>query len=66
MIIEDETPVDLLRRAIEIGENMIRIADAVNQPVAGNYFSIGLDILRGAAEAESSRVQAMSVQNSDR
>lgn len=40
---------DLLRRAIGIGENMIRIADAVGQPLAGNYFSIGLDILRRAA-----------------
>ncbi len=44
---------DLLRQAIEIGENMIRIADAVGQPVAGNYFSIGLELLRDAAQESS-------------
>lgn len=49
MSVSDSDAEDLLKQAIAIGENMIRIADAIGQPLAGNYFSIGLDILRHAA-----------------
>lgn len=56
---------ELLRQAIAIGENMIRIADAIDQPLAGNYFSIGLDILRRAAGEEDWGWEAMAASADD-
>ena len=35
----------LLAQAIAIGRELVRICDAVDQPVAGNHIALGLDLL---------------------
>lgn len=41
---------ELLRRAIAIGEELVRISDSVNQPLASVHIATGLDILRAHAD----------------
>ena len=38
--------IELLRRAIAIGEELVRISDSVDQPLASVHIATGLDILR--------------------
>ena len=47
----DENAAELLLRAVEIGENLIRIADTLDEDLAANYISAGLELLRARAEA---------------
>ena len=40
----------LARRAIEIGEQLVRICDTMGQPEAGNHIVTGLEIMRVAVQ----------------
>ena len=46
--------IDLLRRAIAIGEELVKISDTVRQPLASVHIATGLDILRAHAELRES------------
>jgi hypothetical protein len=48
---------DQLRRAIELGEELLRITDAIGQPLAAVHIASGLDILNALAERELSRTE---------
>lgn len=41
---------ELLRRAIAIGNELVRISDTVRQPLAAVHIQHGLDMLRAHAE----------------
>ena len=47
---EAEDSAELLYRAIEIGQTLVRIADNLGEGIAGNYLSSGLELLRARAE----------------
>ena len=40
-----EDAAALLTQAIEIGRQLVRICDSVDQPIAGNHIALGLDLL---------------------
>lgn len=46
--------IELLRRAIAIGEELVRISDAIRQPVASVHIQTGIDILRAHAALSES------------
>lgn len=48
--IEELSEAELLHRLIVLGEGLVRVCDVVGQPMAGNYFSMALDILRADAD----------------
>jgi hypothetical protein len=42
--------MELLRRAIAIGDELVKISDSVKQPLASVHIATGLDILRAHAQ----------------
>lgn len=41
---------ELLQRAIANGRELVRIVDAIDQPLAGIYIGTGIDILKAHAD----------------
>ncbi|WP_457309852.1 hypothetical protein [Sphingomonas sp. UYAg733] len=47
------TEVELIRRLIEVGDSLVRVCDVVDQPIAGNYIAMALDILRADSDLKA-------------
>ncbi|WP_034159937.1 hypothetical protein [Sphingomonas sp. ERG5] len=54
----DLSEAETIRRLIAVGDSLVRVCDAVDQSVAGNYIAMALDILRADADlkAEMGRI----------
>lgn len=52
MTVEDEIRVELMRRAVALGEELIRLADDLGHPIAGNHICQGVEMMRAQAEAD--------------
>jgi hypothetical protein len=52
MTVEDEIRVELMRRAVALGEELVRLADDLGHAIAGNHISQGVEMMRARAEAD--------------
>ncbi|HVF92930.1 MAG TPA: hypothetical protein VM900_01305 [Sphingomonas sp.] len=50
MTVEDQIRVELMRRAVALGDELVRLADDLGQPVAGNHICQGVELMRAYAE----------------
>ncbi|HEX8418659.1 hypothetical protein [uncultured Sphingomonas sp.] len=51
MTVEDQIRVELMRRAVALGEELIRLADDLGLSIAGNHICQGVEMMRAQAEA---------------
>lgn len=51
MSVDDQIRAELMRRAVALGEELIRLADDLGHPVAGNHICLGVELMRARAEA---------------
>lgn len=51
MTVEDKIRLELMRRAVALGEELIRLADDLGHPIAGNHICQGVELMRAHAEA---------------
>lgn len=50
---EGLSEAELIRRLIEVGDSLVRVCDVVDQPTAGNYIAMALDILRADSDLKA-------------
>ena len=56
MTIEDQVRSELVRRAVALGEELIRLADDLGHPVAATHICQGVEMMRRHAIPEHDRV----------
>ncbi|WP_261300318.1 hypothetical protein [Sphingomonas alpina] len=49
----DLSEAETIRRLIAVGDSLVRVCDAIDQSVAGNYIAMALDILRADADLKA-------------
>jgi hypothetical protein len=50
MTVEDQIRIELMRRAVALGEELIRLADDLGLSIAGNHICQGVEMMRAHAE----------------
>lgn len=51
MTVEDQIRIELMRRAVALGEELVRLADDLGLSIAGNHICQGVEMMRAQAEA---------------
>ena len=46
MVTNEEIRLELIRRAIALGEELLRLADDLGHPIAGNHICQGIELMR--------------------
>ena len=50
MTVEDQIRIELMRRAVALGEELIRLADDLGLSIAGIHICQGVEMMRAHAE----------------
>ena len=52
MTVEDQIRIELMRRAVALGEELVRLADDLGHSIAGNHICQGVEMMRAHAEEQ--------------